>query len=506
MRASDDAGGYWRLLPLVLLVGLVLRIGLALTTNTIVHADELMQYLEPAHRLVFKVGVTTWEYRYGIRSWIIPGFIAVILEALRAVGLGRPEAYDPAIRIAFCLVSLSLSFNIYRTARIVVDERAARVALILASGWYELLYYAHKPLADALSIYALFAALPFAMKQAHSRGAAFAFGFLCGLVLALRFQMAPAVIVVLAVAAWRWRRLRGWALAGLAAMIAASGLLDAYTWGVPFSSVVINLQLNLFAHVADAYSTAPPSYYLFVLAVTSGGLVVLGVAGLVMWRRTAWPLLAVGFAILAGFSAIAHKEPRFVFGIVPFALIGLGALAAWFVREDRRPVRAARWAVAGVTLAALAVSMTGLTGRLPMERLVYRDPILGRDDTRDAYRFLSRQSDLTGVIDQHGDRARLYGYYDLHKTAPLYRADVDDGEQPAGLDAPALYASHWIRPLSAPPAGYHLIQVFGRLGVWRRDRDPAVTLKPRGYSDKIPYTDRTPYIGRVVRPAVTPRW
>ena len=36
------------------------------------HPDETIQYLEQAHRIVFGYGVVPWEFRYFIRSWLIP--------------------------------------------------------------------------------------------------------------------------------------------------------------------------------------------------------------------------------------------------------------------------------------------------------------------------------------------------------------------------------------------------------------------------------------------------
>ena len=34
--------------------------------------DEIIQYLEQAHRIVFGYGVVPWEFREFIRSWLIP--------------------------------------------------------------------------------------------------------------------------------------------------------------------------------------------------------------------------------------------------------------------------------------------------------------------------------------------------------------------------------------------------------------------------------------------------
>jgi GPI mannosyltransferase 3 len=88
----------------------------SLTTDYVAHPDEIFEYLEPAYRLVFGQGIVTWEYAYGTRSWIISGFIALILKCLAELGLDRPDIYVPTVRLVFCAISLSLPLSVYRIA------------------------------------------------------------------------------------------------------------------------------------------------------------------------------------------------------------------------------------------------------------------------------------------------------------------------------------------------------------------------------------------------------
>jgi hypothetical protein len=485
----------WRWLPWLLLAGLALRVAVALNTDATDHPDEIFQYLEPAHRLVFHHGLVAWEYRYGIRSWIIPGFVACILEALKAIGLARPDVYQPVIKIVFCVLSLSLPLAVYRSTRAMMSEAAARIALVLVLVWYEIVFFAHKPLADALCAYSLYGALALLAAGASNRTKT-AFGVLCGLTLALRFQLAPAVGVMLLIGLWRWRWRGAWAAAGFAAMMAASGLLDLYTWGRPFSSILSNLELNLFAGVADGFGVRPAGYYLQVLMLSSLDLVFAGVAGLYLWRRTAWPLIAVGLVILASFSAIGHKEPRFILPLIPLWLMGVAGLAA----HPALTGLTRRLAQAAPVLAA-AVSLAGLLWVLPLEDRIYALPILGPDDLRQAYLALSRQGDVTGLIDQSGAPWwRTGGYFDLHQAAPIYRPDVPDTRMAQVMAAPERYASHWLLPAAAlTPPGYRRMARFGAYALARRIHDPAQSLVPPGYSTLTA-------TGLRLKPKVTPRW
>ena len=72
-----------RRLPLlfwtILAIGLALRVA-AFNPYAAHHPDESIQYLEQAHRIVFGYGVVPWEFRYFIRSWLIPLALAQPLQ------------------------------------------------------------------------------------------------------------------------------------------------------------------------------------------------------------------------------------------------------------------------------------------------------------------------------------------------------------------------------------------------------------------------------------------
>src|SRR5437868_9553000 len=69
------------------------------------HADEVIQYLEQAHRIVFGYGVVPWETRYFIRSPLIPLLLAgpmALGEAVDPGGIG----YLVGPRLAVALIAL----------------------------------------------------------------------------------------------------------------------------------------------------------------------------------------------------------------------------------------------------------------------------------------------------------------------------------------------------------------------------------------------------------------
>src|SRR5262245_51711513 len=91
----------------IFIAGLALRVCLAIVFPDIYNPDEVFQTLEPAHRLATGWGIVTWEWRDGIRSWLVPS----ILAGLMSLAGGRdadPQSYLILITIVFSLASLNI--------------------------------------------------------------------------------------------------------------------------------------------------------------------------------------------------------------------------------------------------------------------------------------------------------------------------------------------------------------------------------------------------------------
>jgi hypothetical protein len=489
----------------VLVLAFAARFAVGLSTDSVLQPDEVMQYLEQAHRLVFGAGMIPWEYDYGTRSWAPALFIAGILELTRRAGLDTPQVYQPVIKAVLSAVSLAIPYSAYRIGRALVSESAGWLALVFTAFWYELVSYGHRSTVDALAAYPALAALALLFAEPRRR-VTLSCGALIGLMCVLRVQLVPVAAVIGLAAGWRWRR-RAWpaAVAGLL-VIAAGGALDDYTWGVWFASIVGSIQFNVGQNQMVRFGTEPFYWYLLSVAFLSGGLCLAGALGLALSWRVSWPLIAMALVVAAAFSTVAHKESRFVFLLTPLWLIGLAALVA----DRGRLLAAALPRLARIAPVLEPVLFAGLMGasalglydRLPYEnRFVFRRH-MSRDQTREAYRTLAREPDVVAVLDASGnDGWYLPPYYDLHHDVPLY-FPLTDGFDTVRAD-PARYVSHVIAPAAAgPPAsGFRAVKRVRRLTIWRRVTDPAVTIEPPGYDRRIAALQpiRTP-------PKVTPRW
>ena len=279
--------GRWRGIYGLTAIGLALRVAFALISENIHHPDEIYQYLEPAHRLVFGYGLIPWEFRYGTRSWLIPFLASAPLFLCRLLHVDRPDVYIPAVKCLFCLLSVSLIPSAYVIGRRLASERAGRLAAFFCCFWYELIYFAPRPLSDVVSAYALTAALAL---FAEGRRPVW-FGVLLGLCLALRPQLIPAALVLGSAAALSWdkKRLAAAAVGGLTVLLSA-GALDRLTWGGWFASYYQNYLFNGARHVSTLFGASPPGWYLGQFLAASGGLLPLAALAGCFFARLRLPL------------------------------------------------------------------------------------------------------------------------------------------------------------------------------------------------------------------------
>src|SRR5947208_15464666 len=72
----------------LLAVAIGLRLYPVLVVPSINRWDEVFQVTEPAHRLVYGYGLVPWEFQLGMRSWLLPGAVAAIMQFSRLIGEG----------------------------------------------------------------------------------------------------------------------------------------------------------------------------------------------------------------------------------------------------------------------------------------------------------------------------------------------------------------------------------------------------------------------------------
>ena len=429
MHPHADTGKIWKHFPLVLALAFVARAAVALSGDFSLHPDEIFQYLEPAHRLVFGNGVTYWEYFYGARAWFVPGLVAGVLELFDLVGLGEPRWYAPGVELVFCAISLTIPAGMYFATRNHFGETAARVALLACAFWYELCGFAHKPMTEFVATGLLMLALCIAVRPGRVELTA----SLCAVLLtvlaaAIRLQYAPVAVLLFAIVLLRARH-GPTLLLTAGALVLAVGAFDAATWDAGlFHSYVTNVRYN-FAKVEYLADESPGWQYLAWLATAHGGLSILCVVAAVFAPRRYALLLALVAVIIGIHSLQPHKEYRFVFAAVPLLLmigadlaVRLHGCGGWF-----------RIAAFGTGAAVVCVSAAGILNALPDQESVYKawsgersftflGARAGQDPIFAAYRYLASAPRIDAVWQTDRAYFNTPGYYHLHRDIPLYDA------------------------------------------------------------------------------------
>lgn len=489
---------------MVLVLAFAVRAAVALHGDFVIHPDEIMQYLEPAHRLAHGYGVRYWEYFFGARPWFLPGAIAGLLKAFDLAGLGQPFWYVGGVKLALCAVSLVIPAGMYFFARRHFGEGTARTALVAGALWYELVGFAHKPMSEFVTTAPLMALLALGLRPSvDDRRTVWLAVFLSVLTVAVRMQYAPLALMLLALVFVRTRR-KTLLVAAAAGLALGVGIFDAVTWDAGlFHSYLTNLRYNLFIRQFRA-GESPVYQFVLWLVLASGGVSVLCMLAAWCRPRRYGFVLALITVVLLIHSLEAHKEYRFVFVVIPLWLV----LGADLIARLSAGAGAKFRVTAAASVLFAALSLAGILNALPYQAWIYQAWsaetryhafLRRRDPAFAAYRYLAQAPDVKSVWHLGRSYLNTPGYFYLHRRIPFYdlRAGRDLIPDMAALRATI---SHIVadNPNTSVP-GYSLERAFGPLRVLRRDENERPVRQWHGHSPIIVYQNE-----RYVLPRIDP--
>jgi len=491
LHPSSPAGRPWKFLLPVLALAFIARAAIALSGDFVLHPDEIMQYLEPAHRLVFGNGVTYWEYFYGARSWLVPGLVAGVLKLFDIVGLGQPFWYVGGVKLVFCAISLLIPAGMYFFARWHFGETAARVALLMGAFWYELAGFAHKPMTEFVATALLVSSLALCVRPAPDKlRVALTAAVLAVLVAAIRLQYAPLALLVLGLFFLHTEKRTQLVVAAATGFVAV-GVFDAITWdGGLFHSYIVNIRVNL--ALGDLRAGESPAWqFLYWLLIASMGLVALCILAVLQDLRRYGLLLALIALTLLIHSTQSHKEYRFIFVVIPLWLLIGADFVVWFASrasEGRSRMSLGPTSLA-LTASFAAISLAGILNALPYQDRVYRaysgetrivSFLRNQDPIFAAYRYLADAPGVSAVWQVDRPYFNLPGYHYLHREIPFYDANTGHlifaDQKKIEVEDIAASVSHIV---SADPAtfvpSYSEEKTFGAVRILRRDaNEPAI--------------------------------
>jgi len=450
-------------LPHLLILALALRL-CALAIATPAHPDEVFQYLETAHRLVFGQGVVTWEWRYGMRGWLLPLLVAgpMWLGGVLAPGSGL---YLFLPKFVATLASLSVVWVAWRLGER-LSRLHAQVAGFVAAIWFEFVYFAPHVMSETAGVLLILPAAWLLVDKARwSTPRLVLASALLAAAVTIRFQYAPAV-AALAVAACLFDIRRCWLplLVGGAVGLLPSILADLAMGATPFAWVLENVRLNLIENRAANYSVSGPLGYLgeawprtALWAVPLIGLAAIGA------RR--YPALAwMAVVNLVFHSLIAHKEYRFILlSVAATVLLAAIGTADWVAHVERKDgPKPARERLSFLLVVWVLASITCSLGAFRSQWLMLRSEM-------QLYTRLRDDPALCGLAVYRHHWAITGGYAYLHRATPMLLFEDQDVGRPAANLAANTPAFNTIMadPAYAPqlPAG------FGEIGCEGRESD-----------------------------------
>ncbi len=468
-----------KLLAAGLIVGLGLRVWLALSDDGIYWPDEIYQSFEPAHRLVFGYGLVPWEFSEGARNWAFPGMLAGLLKVLSLLDAG-PQFYVRATKCVFGILGAIAALGTYRLARTAgASSQAAAAAGCAYALAGPVIYFAPRAMSENAAAVLLVWGAAWLLDQDERLARRLAGAGLLSIAIMCRLHSGVLVAVCAAVLLFRKERS---VLAGFTAIQAAGllamGALDALTWGhLPgarfggwFHSVLHYLQFNLIEGGASAWGVHPGFYYLetIFLAMPAFALL-LAAATLLSLRKTAW--LGCGVLLFIGLhSAVPHKEFRFLVPAFPWLFAMLFSLVDAGAGRWRRGVAAGLVVVAVLSAASHRLLTFGRLGAYSS-----RHWTSAYDDNGAVNRLLlaaHRLPDLCGLRVDAAHLAWTGGYTYLHRDVPLYHRG-----QPPVESGHFNYAI--VRDVSAPSVARE-----GPLALVKIGSGPCVT--DHGYSWRLP--------------------
>lgn len=453
MSGASNKGRWSRLraLPiwfwLILLAAVIARAA-AFSLYATHHPDEAFQYLEQAHRLVFDYGLVPWEFRYFIRSWLIPLLLAgpmALGEAIQPGGI----LYLWLPRLTVTLVNLApVVAAWFIGAR--TSQRHAIVAMVVAALWVDSVLFSVQTLSESLAV-ACFLPAAVLLRPGASQRRIIAAGALFALAGLFRYHFGIAIALYAALSAGRdWRVWRGLIVGGLA--VVAVGALTDIAMGLKPFEWIVNGYMEVVANDRMTSVGGPIETWVYprsALILWSSMAPLILACSFMAGRKYALLMIAA-WANIAVHQLIGHKEWRYIWLSVEILLIlaaiGSVNLAARLVAGDGSVARG-KAIVAGLSFGWIAASaLLALRPAYANWRLNGEASALGAR--------AGRMGEVCALSVPRNKNTE-FGYHVIHRRMPLYLHSVDSaGRSDIGPAGPAFNAV-MIPERGAIPAGYN---------------------------------------------------
>ena len=311
---------YWNSLALCLGVAFFIRVLLAWYLPGAWRPDEFFQYLEPAHRLSYGTGIITWEWRVGIRSWLVPGFFALLMDIGQTLGIENILFF---IRVCLSFFSLCVPGVFFWYGWRKGGALGAWTLGAFGIFWPDIVNGSIRSLGEFLGGNTLLVGVVLILAYRHepqdrkSLIIACIAGLALGITSVIRFQLAPAagLAMIFLFRKTQYKQFL-YALLLFTLPVLFLGFLDFLTLGQAFQSVLKNFYYNETLGIANQYGKEPTFFYIVYSIKLWICLIIPLCFCLLKARQEKYiPLLIAGFIIFYH-SLISHKEISFIYAAI----------------------------------------------------------------------------------------------------------------------------------------------------------------------------------------------
>jgi len=320
---ADHPGRRW-FLPILLGATAAFKLLLAWVYAGFLSGDDL-EIVETAARYATGLAYQPWT----IRSMLHPLLAWPGMELGVFAGLASPHWLTFLACLPTVLLSTLSIALLYRLALALSwsETEARAAAFLFAFHWLPLTYGA-TPYPRPISTCLLLGAFLLVAASGSSPRHALAAGVLAAAAMAVRWSEGLMLLPLLGFAAWRGRDLRRprFLLGGfVAGTLIFVGLLDAWTWGRPFASLIAFLRTSGPTHFWGSQPRAWSWYGTMVLRWAGPLFLLLAAAA---WRdcRVLAPL-AIAVSAVVLFSLSPLKQLRYMQVAIPF--LAMAAALGW---------------------------------------------------------------------------------------------------------------------------------------------------------------------------------
>lgn len=327
----------------VFVINFTIRLLNALTIRTFFQPDEFFQALEPAHKLAFGYGYITWEWHQQLRSALHPLLYAGGYSLVNMVLPSSMEDFGVEIApkiVSAIIAALGDTFTVRFARSFTRDDRIANLSwvLSLASPWNW--YVSTRSFSNNLELAFTVIGLsywPWHHFKLMSVLVLSFFGFWSCIVrptnCILWGFLGGGLLIKNMMHHLRIIRLSLSLMAVLSVVVGISTVCDYSYYGTWTFPAINFLEFNVVKNLSVFYGSAPWHFYLFqgVPLMLMGYLPAFAFS---LWANRTSVLTALTIFVTTAFSAIAHKEFRFLQPVYPVMLV-LAALQLYQWRRSK---------------------------------------------------------------------------------------------------------------------------------------------------------------------------